>query len=367
MYCKHCGRKLDEDARFCPACGKTVEKDVAEEPVYVAEEPVYVAEEPVYVAEEPDYAAEEPEEAPKAKSPILPAILMGVFLLVWNFITVLLSLNLRTLTTLIQQGFDRGLRNFFISFSVNAGLVCVQAFIGAVIVLVVILIRRKKLASVTYKDLITFAVFVVSVYVFNRLGDLLTAGAMNRYGDSIFAAKSASTSALSIAGFSTLLGWVGLAIFLLARSGAKIVSLIAGICVVVFYFIVGVCLAIFAAPAMRLFTPHSFVLESAVLFLRIGAIVMVLPVFLQLLFYWGWGSEKIGFIPAVIYGPVQGILSFVLGACLTLICWNVIGLAGIYAELLTGILPWLAGGVYLILFTVLGAVKAAKKKKALNA
>lgn len=360
MYCKHCGRKLDEDALFCPACGKTVEKDAAEEPVYVAEEPVYTPEEPVYVAEEPA-------EAPKTKNPVLPAILMGAFLLVWNFITVLLSLNLRTLKVAIQHGAGQGLRNFFISFGVNAGLVCVQAFIGAVIVLAVILIRRKKLASVTYKDLIAFAVFVVSLYVFSRLGNLITANAMNRYGGSIFAAKSASTSALSIAGFSTLLGWVGLAIFLLARSGAKIVSLIAGICVVVFYFIVGVCLAVFAAPVMRLFTPLSSVLEHAVLFLRIGAIVMVLPVFLQLLFYWGWGSEKIGFIPAVIYGPVQGILSFVLGACLTLICWNVIGFAGIYAELLTGILPWLAGGVYLILFTVLGAVKAAKKKKSLNA
>ncbi len=352
MYCKHCGRKLDEDALFCPACGKTVEKDVAEEPVYTPEEPVYVAEEPTA--------------APKAKSPVLPAILMGVFLLVWNFITVLLSLNLRTLTTLIQEGFDRGLRNFFISFVVNAGLVCVQAFIGAVIVLAVILIRRKKLASVTYKDLIAFAVFVVSLYVFNRLGNLITANLMARYGGVIVAAKSASTSALSIAGFSTLLGWVGLAIFLLARSGAKIVSLIAGICVVVFYFIVGVCLAIFAAPVMRLYTPYSSVLEDAVLFLRIGAIVMVLPVFVQLLFYWGWGSEKIGFIPAVIYGPVQGILNLVLGSGLTYLLAGVIKTGLIYVEA-ASVLPWLAGGAYLILFTVLGAVKAAKKKKALNA
>ncbi|MBQ8896932.1 MAG: zinc-ribbon domain-containing protein [Clostridia bacterium] len=352
MYCKHCGRKLDEDARFCPACGKTVEKDAAEEPVYTPEEPVYVDEEPTA--------------APKAKSPVLPAILMGVFLLVWNFITVLLNLNLRTLTTLIQQGLDRGLRNFFISFSVNAGLVCVQAFIGAVIVLVVILIRRKKLASVTYKDLIAFAVFVVSVYVFNRLGGLITANAMNRYGGSIVAAKAASTSALSIAGFSTLLGWVGLAIFLLARSGAKIVSLIAGICVVVFYFIVGVCLAVFAAPVMRLFTTHSSVIEDAIIFLRIGAIVMVLPVFVQLLFYWGWGSEKIGFIPAVIYGPVQGFLNLVLGSALTYLLTGVIKTGLAYVEA-ASVLPWLAGGVYLILFTVLGAVKAAKKKKALNA
>ena len=366
MYCKHCGRKLDEDALFCPACGKTVEKDAAEEPVYTPEETVYVAEEPVYVAEEPVYAAEEPTAAPKAKSPVLPAILMGVFLLVWNFITVLLNLNLRTLTTLIPQGLDRGLRSFFISFSVNAGLVCVQAFIGAVIVLVVILIRRKKLASVTYKDLIAFALFVVSVYVFNRLGGLITANAMNRYGGSIVAAKAASTSALSMAGFSTLLGWVGLAIFLLARSGAKIVSLIAGICVVVFYFIVGVCLAVFAAPVMRLFTTHSSVIEDAIIFLRIGAIVMVLPVFVQLLFYWGWGSEKIGFIPAVIYGPVQGFLNLVLGSALTYLLTGVIKTGLAYVEA-ASVLPWLAGGVYLILFTVLGAVKAAKKKKALNA
>ena len=26
MYCKHCGKQMDQNARFCPACGGAVEQ-----------------------------------------------------------------------------------------------------------------------------------------------------------------------------------------------------------------------------------------------------------------------------------------------------------------------------------------------------
>ena len=39
MYCKYCGNKLDEQAKFCSKCGKLVEDrrevDFFDEPVYV--------------------------------------------------------------------------------------------------------------------------------------------------------------------------------------------------------------------------------------------------------------------------------------------------------------------------------------------
>lgn len=28
MYCKMCGREMDDDAKFCPSCGEPVEKDM---------------------------------------------------------------------------------------------------------------------------------------------------------------------------------------------------------------------------------------------------------------------------------------------------------------------------------------------------
>lgn len=63
MFCKYCGTQLNDDAKFCTACGKALVEEPAQaptEPVYKAPaEPVYQAPaEPVYQAPaEPVYQA----------------------------------------------------------------------------------------------------------------------------------------------------------------------------------------------------------------------------------------------------------------------------------------------------------------------
>lgn len=43
MFCKHCGNQLDNDASFCPNCGKVIGNGSYEEPAYTNPAPAYKA------------------------------------------------------------------------------------------------------------------------------------------------------------------------------------------------------------------------------------------------------------------------------------------------------------------------------------
>lgn len=70
MFCKYCGKQVDDDARFCAACGKALIEETPVEPVYYAPaQPVYEA--PAETDYQPQYAApaQPVYEAPAAPAP----------------------------------------------------------------------------------------------------------------------------------------------------------------------------------------------------------------------------------------------------------------------------------------------------------
>lgn len=356
MYCKFCGSQLDAGTSVCSACGRELGKPAEKISESAVSEPVYVAEGPAGA-----------EAAPvKEKAKILPAVLMGAFLLVWNFVSVLLGFNFRALGVYIEHGMMEAVVSQLTSFGISAAFTLAQAFIGAVIVLVIILVRKRHLSSVTYKDLVVFALFTVSIYVFGRIGGIFDGALMSRFGTSYAAATGTATAILNIVACSTLLSWICLGIFLLARSGAKVLSPILAGCVWLICALAGICVAVFTATLVRLFNTSPVIVDQAVLAVRVGALGVIVISAVKLLFFWSWGSGKMGFVPAIIYGPVQGLINLLLGYTVTWLFAFELHLGSVAFGLGEPI-GWLVGGLYPLVFTVIGIIRQAKKRKKLEA
>lgn len=299
-------------------------------------------------------------EAPKNRA-LLPAFLMGGFLLVWNFITFVLGINFRALKVITQQVGWEVLRSQFAVIGINAGKTLVQALVGAVIVLIIILVCKNRL-RVTYKDLIAFALFTVSLWGFGRLEGLLTTVLTGHFiGSSHLAASGAATSVTNLINFGVLFGWLCLAVWLLGRAGKKVLSPVLGGCILGVRFLIGICAAVFAMPLLRLLDAPESAIDIAAHVVRVSALVSLVPATVEMLFFWTWGTEKMGYVPAMIYGPAQGLLNLVLGYTGALLVFSVFRLSAVYSDV--GLcVAWLLGGVYPVVFAVIGIIRQAKRK-----
>lgn len=299
-------------------------------------------------------------EAPKNRA-LLPAFLMGGFLLVWNFITFVLGINFRALKVIAQQVGWEMLRPQFAVIGINAGKTLAQALVGAVIVLIIILVCKNRL-RVTYKDLIAFALFTVSLWGFGRLEGLFTTVLTGHFvGSSHLAASSAASSVINLINSGVLFGWLCLAVWLLGRAGKKVLSPVLGGCILGVRFFVGICAAVFALPMLRLLDAPESVIDIAAHIVRVSALLSLVPATVEMLFFWTWGTEKMGFVPAMIYGPAQGLLNLMLGYTGAFLVLSVFRLGAAYAGLGT-LVAWLLGGVYPVVFAVIGIIRQAKRK-----
>lgn len=299
-------------------------------------------------------------EAPKNRA-LLPAFLMGGFLLVWNFITFVLGINFRSLKVIAQHVGWEALRPQLAVVGINAGKTLVQALVGAVIVLIIILLCKNRL-RVTFKDLIAFALFTVSLWGFGRLEGLLTTVLTGHFvGSSHLAASGAASSGINLFDFGVLFGWLCLGVWLLGRAGKKVLSPVLGGCILGVRFLAGICAAIFAPAVLRILQTPESVIDIAVGIVRISSLLSLVPATVEMLFFWTWGTEKMGFVPAMIYGPAQGILNLMLGYTGAILVLSVFRLGAVYAGLGTPV-AWLLGGVYPVVFAVIGIIRQAKRK-----
>lgn len=299
-------------------------------------------------------------EAPKNRA-LLPAFLMGGFLLVWNFITFVLGINFRSLKVIAQHGGWAMLRPQFAVIGINAGKTLVQALVGAVIVLIIILVCKNRL-RVTFKDLIAFALFTVSLWGFGRLEGLFTTVLTGHFvGSSHLAASSAASSVINLINSGVLFGWICLGVWLLGRAGKKVLSPVLAGCVLAVCIAGRLCAAIFAPAVLRIFQTPESVIDIAVGIVRISSLLSIIPAAVQMLFFWTWGTEKMGFVPAMIYGPAQGILNLMLGYTGAFLVLSVFRLGAVYTDV--GLcVAWLLGGVYPVVFAVIGIIRQAKRK-----
>ena len=106
MFCKECGKKLPDTAKFCSGCGtktklfnelqeqKKAEKEIKKEIVELKEEPK--VEEKIEVPVTPNTIEVKTEPVKKKKSPVLPIVLISCFSVI--FLVVLAGLGMVVLT-----------------------------------------------------------------------------------------------------------------------------------------------------------------------------------------------------------------------------------------------------------------------------
>ena len=109
---------------------------------------------------------------------------------------------------------------------------------------------------------------------------------------------------------------------------------------------------------------EASIIDMGTLCLRVTAVFAFIPVFVNLFFFWSWGSGKMWFVPACIYGPMQAVLSAGIGTLCAFLTVFTFQLVVVYMNVGTPI-SYVFGGLFILLFTVLGAVisKIKQKKK----
>ena len=110
MYCKECGKLLEEDARFCSQCGCRVAAAVTQEQERNVPEFEAVWEMPQgdgKEAEDQEQAGEKPEEGKKKKR-ILPRIILGLVIFI-----ILAVIGLFVYFSFIDQQSDKGIFEIF--------------------------------------------------------------------------------------------------------------------------------------------------------------------------------------------------------------------------------------------------------------
>ena len=339
MLCKYCGNEVSENNKFCSKCGGKVEAEIAPEAVPAEAEPK------------------------KKNTGIIAAVIMAAVLLLQNLISFVSSLGFSSMW--LNHKYGMSLDHIITMFKTNLTLASVRillpAVLGAALVVAVILIRKNKLEALKIRDAITFCVYIIASGVLGYGLSLFSAYVTGRYGEFTLAAMSAANAVLALTSLSILTGWLVLAMFILARSGARVASLIFWICLTCLPLIGAVIAIVFSMTLLRLYSTAPAVLDVASTYIRISALVNLIPGVVTPLFWYAYGSRKIGFVPAIIYGVFQPILNLGCGILGLFLVMNVFHLSMAYVGL-GNALAYILGGTYVLIFALIGFITAAKKK-----
>ena len=370
MFCIHCGAELPDNASFCLNCGKetvkTKEKEenlcpVEEVVPENAEEPVFeeVAEETVAETAEEFAVASVPE---KKKNKALPVILMAAALLLTGFLSFVLSINFRSLKVLKELARPDALRMEYAAIGINFAKICGQQILGLIMFGIVALVRKNHLHKIKMKDLIPFCLFVFCPFLISWMSNLYTVAIGMGYGSYALAAISSATAILSFISLGQLLSWIGLSVFVLARTGVKVVPVVVWAAVSAVSFAASVLVVVFAPQLIRILGAGHEVLDIGSLYLRVNAAYAFIPVCVSLFFWWSWGSEKMWFVPACIYGPLEAVLSATLGSLGSYLTAYVFHLGIVYTGIGTPVAAVLCG-TYILIFTIIGLIASKSKNK----
>ncbi|MBR6773022.1 MAG: zinc-ribbon domain-containing protein [Clostridia bacterium] len=373
MFCIYCGAELPDKAVFCHKCGKETLKPQTETQntcsLEASPEGAYeipAAEEQTVIPAEASDVVNAAENAvfEKKKNTALPVIIMGAAFFVASVIGFILSINFQGIRALKNQGApEYALMVQYAGITIGIVKLAIQNLIGAILFSVVCLIRKKHLDKIKMRDIIPVCLLAFFPLVFSKLSSTYTVLMIGRaLGERALAGVSSADSVLNIVNLGVLVFWIGLSVFVLARTGAKVISAIVWAGVSCIAFVGSVLLFVFAYQVLQLMSVSEDIIEIGGHYLRFNAAFSFVPVCISLFFWWSWGSGKMWFVPACIYGPMMEILSFVLGTLGVFLTVHVFHLGfayvGIGSELAT-----LLGGAYVLVFTVIGLIVGRARKK----
>ncbi|MDD6263104.1 MAG: zinc ribbon domain-containing protein [Clostridiales bacterium] len=322
MYCRFCGTMIPEDSSFCPKCGEKVSDENAPE---VPAEENAGAKAQNAAAGDAGSAAEEssvPEKSgaecettaeQKKKGSAAPVILMAAFCFADGCVRTLSHLNIRQIVFLTQQGIISNVfKDIALDFGTKLAVESVQQIIGIALVLLVILIRRRHLGKIKYKDLIVMGVYFVCSAVFGRLSDGISVSALNVFGDAVVMGLNNAAAIEIYIGAAILINWIVLAVFILARTDAVKFSKALWISASAAVFVFSVIYAAAAPRFARVLFMRGFPAEAVVYSvnaLRMTFIFGWVKPAAELLAAFLYGRKRIGFVPALVYSPAVGIVN----------------------------------------------------------
>lgn len=322
MYCRFCGDVIPEDSVFCPKCGGKVSgenaPEVRESENADAKAQNAAAMDSYFAAEEswaPEKSGAECEIAAEQnkKGSAVPVILMAALCFAAGCVRTLSHINIRQIIFLAQQGILSSVfKDIALAFGVKLAVESVQQIIGIALVLLVILIRRRHLGKIKYKDLIVMGVYFVCSAVFGRLSYGISVSALNVFGDAVVMGLNNAAAIEIYIGAAILISWIVLAVFILARTDAvkfsRALWISASAAVLVFSVIYAAAAPWFArALFMRGFPAEA--VEYSVNALRMTFIFGWVKPAAELLAAFLYGRKRIGFVPALVYSPAVGIVN----------------------------------------------------------
>ena len=307
-------------------------------------------------------------EAAKTKPGAMPALLMALSCLIVGAADTIMSFNFAGLITFIKLDLKEQITALLIAFAKTAGHDAIEQIIGIVLVIVILFLRKKHLSKINYKDFAIMAIFFVATAVFAKIGSTsahvaesakATGGTLSAY------AVMTKNGTVALFTVPTLVNWLCLGVFILAKTEGKKLSRIFGGAVAVIALVLSFACCIFAGKLAGItYSAYGDAMTAAVPAVRFALLLNFFAVCVPVLFWLLYGEGKLNFV----FGIVYVLLQPALVSCLT-VGASIVGASLIQKKLGLGLvvttlgapLTYIIGGAAIIGVLLLEKKRETKK------
>ena len=252
------------------------------------------------------------EAAVKERSGAMPVLLMALACLIVGGANTVMSFNFTAFFTFIKGGHTEAIPQLLMNFLANVGHDAIEQIVGIVLILVVILLRKKYLSGINYKDFAVMALFFVASIVFGKIGS--TSGQLSltaTLNQDAIASVGVKNGVVALVAVPNLVNWLCLSVFVLAKTGAKKLSRIFGGAVVLVSVVLSVVCCISARKLALLSYPESLA-SAAIPAVRVALLFSFVAFAVSILFWLLYGEGQLKFVVGIIYILVQPALLAIL-------------------------------------------------------
>ncbi|MBR4942232.1 MAG: hypothetical protein IKZ19_09570, partial [Clostridia bacterium] len=163
------------------------------------------------------------------KNVAIPAILMGVLCLLSSGIETFMSLDFTRLFLFIREDSMDQLRALLMGFVKVFSHDSAEQLVGLVIFIVILFLRKKQLSAIKYRDIAVLVIFFAAAVGLARFSAILNKFLISdNLSHMANVAVGEKTNAIAMFSAPVLVNWLGLGVFVLARTGAKKFARVAG-------------------------------------------------------------------------------------------------------------------------------------------